>query len=1020
MSDVAKMLEFHREGLERVCKVIDGNANYDDLMEHRITEHDRELFGNDIDPLEKSKRAAALFESKFKSRSYKIILPEFAGFACDGSTKNNIREFDFFERICSPKGIKILAQNYSDATRISIWNLSREQKQAAEAIVSDVTNFYLACPKITASLVHQQILYSRSFLSFLTSFSRTGAARPTALVLANDHSPVRVALSMIMKGLGVPRIYLQHAEVTMSFPPLDFEYCVLRNKKSRGTYEAIGPVPGRVFVIPRYPEPFAREILVRPRGRAVTVVIYPTSRIIVAELQRLLITLRSNSAVGKILIKEHPGAAQQLRHQIQVAGVEFAQAIPEEDHIALVGNSSVAIELLHRGIPVYQNFDFDPVSRDYYGFVRSGLTFEVNLAELSSVFWRPYDADDRWLNAFVEWDASANAAYLNDQTQFVNEMTLLAVNSRTNTSPRLRSSMKGRFRARLKGGVKRGVIRLVNANKKLSSRAANFVLFRASRAANSISVNTDRMGRFLLANTDIEISAPIWKSSSRTIHKATSRKSEIHFVDFLEYTLTQVAKPAEWLRMNEQTEAFSPATLIAALEAMFQNRRPALNTIFEGFRDWPSGSPVGTWVYLKRTEWGNFVVDPAELETISAFVYGYEDDFSTRFLLEQSLLTTILRSGTCDQLDQFWLNASAVKKEKLSTNSIVQVIRKLRGVSGREFEVNNTLKEFERQASDFELLKLRNAEYLEGLVQGWDHHHAEHQFLKVAPRTLSREFKTYLKPTYDALRPRMELMNVRTCPSEAGYFWRLTQRALDEKAPFSMIRLSDGEGYLFPDRNHLLQEDVANRERHWWGRELPTDLRSEIINEARQAIAEADVVGIPAIYRFIRDHSESSLSLAQSLQGRGLLEVLAGVVNIVSPSAVIAEDKANVALFSDPATLLPLIESARSVIVVSSVVPENLPSIFSSTSRLETITIPTHHKTALNETYSKGSQILPFVYRSILNEIDQIVVPGDLVLVAGGIIGKIFLGRARAKGAVALDLGHVVDDWIHPALPSIR
>jgi len=223
--------------------------------------------------------------------------------------------------------------------------------------------------------------------------------------------------------------------------------------------------------------------------------------------------------------------------------------------------------------------------------------------------------------------------------------------------------MKGRFRARLKGGVKRGVIRLVNANKKLSSRAANFVLFRASRAANSISVNTDRMGRFLLANTDIELSAPIWKSSSRTIHKATSRKSEIHFVDFLEYTLTQVAKPAEWLRMNEQTEAFSPAILIAALEAMFQNRRPALNTIFEGFRDWPSGSPVGTWVYLKRTEWGNFVVDPAELETISAFVYGYEDDFSTRFLLEQSLLTTILRSGTCDQLDQFWLNASAVKKE---------------------------------------------------------------------------------------------------------------------------------------------------------------------------------------------------------------------------------------------------------------------------------------------------------------------------------------------------------------------
>jgi hypothetical protein len=508
----------------------------------------------------------------------------------------------------------------------------------------------------------------------------------------------------------------------------------------------------------------------------VTVFIYPTLRIIVAELQRLLNKLGSNSAVGKILIKEHPGVAKQLRHQIQTAGVEFAQSIPEEDHISLVGNSSVTIELIHCRIPVYQNFDFDPVGRDYYGFVRSGLTFEVKLAELSSAFWRPCDADDRWLNAFVEWDASANGTYLDDQVQFVEEMARLAVNSRTDMSPRRRRSMK----ARLKGGLKRGVIRLVNANKKLSSRAANFLFSCTSRAANPISVTTDRLGRFLLANTDIEIDAPIWRTPSRTTHKTTSRGSEIRFEDFVGYTLTQLPNPAEWLRM------------------------------------------------------------------------------------------------------------------------------------------------------------------------------------------------------------------------------------------------SDGAGYLFPDRHHFLQADVANRERHWWGTELPTKLRSEIISEARQAIAEADVVGVPAIYRFIRDHSESSRSLTQSLMGRGLLEVVLAGVGVVSPSALITEDKANVAPFSNPATLLPLVEAAHKVVIVSSVVPENLPSAFSSTRRLETITIPTHHKTMLNESYSKGSQVLPFLYRSILNNIDKTVVSGDLVLVAGGIIGKILIGRARAMGAVALDLGHVVDDWIHPALPSMR
>ncbi|EHK54132.1 hypothetical protein [Allomesorhizobium alhagi] len=1026
MSEVAGMLQFHCEGLQRICKVIDANSDYDDLMAHRITEDDKALFGEDVDLSDKIKRATSLFDSKFRSRTYKIILPEFSGFACDGSTENNLREFLFFERICSPAGITIGSRNYAKSTKISISDLSPSQMKAMESIIADVDTFYRYRSTITASLVHQQIIYSCTFFSFLISFSRDGAVKPTALVLANDHSPSRVALSMIMKGLNVPRVYLQHAEVTSGFPPLDFEYCVLRNKKSLDTYKTIGPIAGRVFVITRYTEPFTRELLVRPRGQKVTVVIYPTSRIIVEMLKQLLIELRSNSGVEKIIIKEHPGAAKQLRNQFEGVGVEFTCAIPEDDHIAIVGNSSVAIELLHRGIPVYQNFDFDPVCPDYYGFVRGGLTFEVDLTQLSSAFWRPYHADARWLSTFVQWDASANDAYLTDQAQFVKEMTSLAEKSRTATTTRVRPSMKGRFRARLKGVVKRGAIRLINANRKRSSRAANFVLSRASRAANFLSINADRLGRFLLANTEVEISAPIWRTPKQTANKSRASKKVIHkdeirLFELLEYTLRQVPRPAEWLLMNEQANVFNPAAVIATLEKMFQERNNVLNIVFDGFRKWPSGSVVGTWVYLKRAEWGNFVVDPAELEAISTFVFGYEGDGHTRALLENSLLTTILRSGTCDQLDSFWLNASVVKKDKLSINRKIQVLRKLRCTPGREAEAEHTLEDFERQASTFELLKLRNTEFLEGrVVEGWHHQHVEHQFSQVAPRNLAQEFEAHLRPVYDALRPRMELMNVRAYPSEAKHFWQMAQRALNERAPLSMIRLSDGEGYLFPDRNHFHQEDIANRERHWWGTELPTDLRSEIIREARQAIAEADVVGIPAIYRFIRDHSESSRSLGQSLQGRGLLEVLSGVGKIVSPSALITEDKVNVALFSDPATLLPLIESARKVTILSSVVPATLPSIFHNARRLETITIPTHYKTMLNESYSRSPQALPFLYRSILDKVDQIVMPGDLVLVAGGIIGKIFIGRARAKGAVALDLGHVVDDWIHPALPSIR
>ena len=46
------------------------------------------------------------------------------------------------------------------------------------------------------------------------------------------------------------------------------------------------------------------------------------------------------------------------------------------------------------------------------------------------------------------------------------------------------------------------------------------------------------------------------------------------------------------------------------------------------------------------------------------------------------------------------------------------------------------------------------------------------------------------------------------------------------------------------------------------------------------------------------------------------------------------------------------------------------------------------------------------------SEIDSKVQKGDLVLVAGGFIGKLLIARAQAKGAIALDIGAAVDYWL--------
>lgn len=62
---------------------------------------------------------------------------------------------------------------------------------------------------------------------------------------------------------------------------------------------------------------------------------------------------------------------------------------------------------------------------------------------------------------------------------------------------------------------------------------------------------------------------------------------------------------------------------------------------------------------------------------------------------------------------------------------------------------------------------------------------------------------------------------------------------------------------------------------------------------------------------------------------------------------------------------------------------------------------------------------MPFIYDTILAGLDD-VGPGDLVLIAGGIVGKILLGHAKEHGAVALDIGSVIDDWVSGGQKSLR
>lgn len=1019
MKDVARMLRYHADGLQRVARVIEGNPDYDDLMAHKLTREEFMRFDAGVSLEGKRMAAIAVSEEKLRASHHKIILPSFSGFACDGNTDNNLREFAFFDAICAQLNVAVSAQNYATLPRIAAGRLTIEQSRILDHLVADLCGYYQTSEAISASLVHQLAQYSRAFFSFVLSFSAKGAVEPGVFVTANDHSPVRVALSMVMKGLGVPRVYLQHAEVTEIFPALDFDCSVLRNRRSLDTYRKVGPLPANVYIIPRQEGAFNGHRLVTPRNAPVTVAIYPTSRISIGPLREVIGNLVSNPDVGTIVIKEHPGAAGGL-NELAIAGkVHVTKSTPDGEHIAIVGNSSVAVELLHNGVPVYQIFDFDPVKPDYYGLVATGVTKEITIDSCREAFWTPYETSGRWLEAFSAWDPSATVDHLKDRASFIKEINALKLRcapAKGGHAPR----MRGRWRARAKGSLRRNLVKLINSHPKASSLLVSSMLVNLRRLGDEITIQTDRVGRFLLANTNISIKGSFARHANNGPTMGGSAVVNAAVQRFLFETLVTVENPVQWLDENERLQVLPPSELIAALDRAFHERNPRLTVLFKGIVGTPA-SIVGWWALLKKVELSHLPLDGALLDTLADFVYRCNQSPAAKAMIERALLQALLRAGSLEQLDRFWSEAQTVRRSDLTINTQLQLLRKLRAGRGRDQEVSQLLLEIGLKATSFEILKMQNAEFLEGRAEAeWTHLRAEEKFLKEAPYDLRQDFRQKVKPIYNELRTRMQFMNIRTDEQELERLKTLIGACVRERRPFSMIRLSDGEGYLFPQSLYFSLEDRLNRERHWWGTELSSDLRNKIVTEARLAVSQADVLGIPAVFRFIRDLGEGSLSLTHSLQGRGLVEVLSGVAALASPSALFTEDKANVALFSDLDRLDWLLSAASRVVVVSSVRRSDLPRRILDIDNLTVIEIPTHQNTALNTNYNVGEHPLPLVYATVTETLDRIIQPGDLVFVAGGIVGKILLGFCRSKGAVAIDLGHVMDDWISPYLTNLR
>lgn len=405
MPKIHSLVRFYREGFERVSKVVDSSGGYASKLVVGKADKDDRIFNDAAGDLEEKRRLAiAKTERVLLRDTLRIIRPRCPTPVCYGVTSNNLREFEFFERQCAPIDLKIINENIYNYPRFSLGRQRRRRQEIFSLLLQEAKDFYARRAAINAPLVQQQLVYAREFLRYFLSFSEPRAVWPCLMVLANDHYPTQVAISMLMKGAGVPRLYIQHAEVTNSFPPLDFEYNLLRNENSLDVYKEIGQLNGAVFIMSRYDGPFLRHKLESVRLSPVNVIIYPSSMSSITALNEVVGKLKTNKSVGRIFIKPHPNSKIALMSIVDSKRVFVIERAPSGDHIAVVGNSSVVTELLHSGVPVYQNFSFDSIRADYYGFVASGLTKCISLEELSTEFWAPFKLDRIWLDTFSKLD----------------------------------------------------------------------------------------------------------------------------------------------------------------------------------------------------------------------------------------------------------------------------------------------------------------------------------------------------------------------------------------------------------------------------------------------------------------------------------------------------------------------------------------------------------------------------------------------------------------------------------------
>ena len=239
---------------------------------------------------------------------------------------------------------------------------------------------------------------------------------------------------------------------------------------------------------------------------------------------------------------------------------------------------------------------------------------------------------------------------------------------------------------------------------------------------------------------------------------------------------------------------------------------------------------------------------------------------------------------------------------------------------------------------------------------------------------------------------------------------------IETGAPFSWIRLGDGEArflmHLHPDLRAALaprEADAMARQIWfaWFGQEIdavPPESLDALGARLDRAIRNADLLGVTSAERLRTDATHYGFCAG--------LETYLGSLLADRTTAMFADALAPVALNRRDPFLGSLLRG-RDFLGVISPHPDLAGRLrqYLDIGTVASYDLPGETRLARpSEARNRGAHF-PAVYEQVLATL-SVPHPGAVFLVAGGLLGKIYCDRIRELGGIALDIGALADAWV--------